>query len=224
MSVSNVARIEAYIGASGSGKGVSIKRRLSELRPARLLIWDARAEYGAHAQAVTDLGELVRHVARAGAGPFKLRYVPGPRVKLPEAFGIVCRLAFQAGGLVFLAEELSDVTTASHAPPAWRQITTQGRHRGLHVLGAAQRPSLIDKTFLANCTLIRCGALGYEADRRAMAVELDAPAGLVQALDSIQRPGGGVELRMLERDRSARTLAAVTLTVSRAGRVTERRQ
>lgn len=224
MSVANRAQIEAYIGASGSGKGVSIKRRLSELKPPRLLIWDARAEYGAQAQGVNDLGELVRHVARAGAGPFRLRYVPGPRVKLPEAFGIVCRLAFQAGGLLFLAEELSDVTTAGWAPPAWRQITTQGRHRGLHVLGAAQRPSLIDKTFLGNCTLIRCGALGYEADRRAMALELDAPLALVQALESVQAPGGGVALRMLERDRAARSLSAVTLTVSRAGRVTERRQ
>ena len=58
----------------------------------------------------------------------------------------------------------------------------------------------------------------------AMALELDAPLALVQALDSVQAPGGGVQLRMLERDRAARSLSCVTLTVSKAGRVSERRQ
>lgn len=223
MSASNRARIEAYIGASGSGKGVSIKRRLSQLAPSRLVIWDPRDEYRDQAPAVRSLPELVRLVSQAGAGPLRVRYVPGGAVKLAEAFAIVCQLVFRAGALVFLAEELSDVTTASHAPPAWRQVITQGRHKGLHVLGAAQRPTLIDKTFLGNCTVIRCGLLGYEADRRHMAIELGVPPELLAELDSIERPGGGAELRMLERDRQARSVEWVRLTVSAAGKVTERR-
>jgi hypothetical protein len=145
-------------------------------------------------------------------------------VKLADAFAIVCKIAFACGSLVLLAEELSDVTTPSYAPPAWRQITTQGRHKGLTVLGAAQRPALIDKTFLGNCTRIRCGALVYAADRTAMAAALDCHVDLLADLGSVERASGGAVIEMLERDRHRRTLEAVTLTVSRGGRTTEKRQ
>ena len=218
----NRARIEGYIGASGSGKGVSIKRRLTQLRPRRLVIWDPRDEYADQAAAVRTLADLVAVVRQAGAGPVRVRFVPGS-IKLGPAFELVCRLVFEAGELVFLAEELSDVTTASHAPPAWRRLTTQGRHKGLHLIGAAQRPTLIDKTFLANCTRLRCGALGYDADRRAMALELDVRPELVAALESIELQGGGVRLVMLERDRQARACELVTLTGTAAGKWVERR-
>jgi hypothetical protein len=228
MSVTNRAQIEAYIGASGSGKGVSIKARLAELQPARLLIWDPRDEYGAHAMPYRTLGSLVAAWQKAGdKGPCRARYVHDATktsVKVADAFAMVCKLAFSCGSLVLLAEELSDVTTPSHAPPAWRQITTQGRHKGLHVLGAAQRPALIDKTFLGNCTRIRCGALVYKADRAAMAAALDCHVDLIEPLGSVERPEGGARIEMLERDRHRRTLEAVTLTVSRGGRTTEKRQ
>lgn len=186
MSVTNKPRIEAYIGGSGSGKGVSINRRLAELKPPRLLIWDPRNEYGKHATAVRKLAPLVQAVKKAGAGSFKLRFVAGPELDLAEAFGMVCRLAFATGNCLFLAEELSDVTTAGRAPPAWRQVITQGRHQGLHVLGAAQRPALIDKTFLGNSTFIRCFTLRYAEDRKAMAAALDVRREQVDALQTIE--------------------------------------
>jgi hypothetical protein len=224
MSVANRAQIEAYIGATGSGKGVSIKRRLAELQPKRLLIWDPRDEYAAHAQPYRTLPSLIAAWQKAGReGPCRARYVPGPDVKLADAFAIVCKVAFACGSLVLLAEELSDVTTPSHAPPAWRQINTQGRHKGLTVLGAAQRPALIDKTFLGNCTRIRCGALVYREDRKAMASALDCREELLADLGSVERPEGGASIEMLERDRHRRTLEAVTLTVARGGRTTEKR-
>jgi len=216
-------QIEAYIGASGSGKGVSVKRRLSELQPSRLIVWDARDEYAAHAPAVRTLPELVRAVGQAGDGPVRVRYVPGATVNLREAFGVVCRLAFAAGRLVYVAEELSTVTTPSWAPPAWRMCTTQGRHQRLHLIGVTQRPALIDKTFLANATRVRCGVLGYRADRVAMAAELDvSPAELAGLQASPQ--GSGARLVMLERDRQAGRLEWVELTVSRGGAVAEKRR
>lgn len=215
--------IEAYIGASGSGKGVSIKRRLNELQPPRLIVWDARDEYAAHAPAVRTLPELVRQVAAAGAGPVRVRYVPGAAVNVREAFAVVCRLAFQSGRLVFLAEELSTVTSPSWAPPAWRMCITQGRHQALHVIGATQRPALIDKTFLANATRVRCGVLGYRADRVAMAAELDVSPAELARLQAVGQ-GSGARLVMLERDRQAGRLEWVELTVSRGGQVQERRE
>lgn len=224
MAASNRARIELYIGASGSGKGLSIKRRLSELAPARLLVWDPRDEYGAAAPRCSTLPAVVAAVRQAGpAGPVRARYVPGAALELRDAFALLCRVAFEAGGLVFVAEELSDVTSPSWAPPAWRQVITQGRHKGLHVIGATQRPALVDKVTLGNATRIRCGALGYEADRRLMAAELDAPRELVAELAAVELPTGGMRLSLVERDRQARTLETVTLTVSRGGKTTERR-
>lgn len=199
MSVRNEPRIEAYVGASGSGKGVSLGKRLAELRPSRLLIWDPRNEYGKHAPAYTSLQALVAAFAKAGAGPIKARFVAGDSVSLEKQFAIVCRLAFDAGNLVFLAEELSDVTSASQAPPAWRKCITQGRHQGLHVMAAAQRPALIDKTLLGNCTYIRCFTLRYEDDRRAMAKAMDVDAARIAALRTV-KDQRGVVIGYLERD------------------------
>ena len=214
MSVTNRPQIEAYIGASGSGKGVSINRRLAELKPARLLIWDPRDEYGKHARAVHSLAALVAAFRQAGAGPVRVRYVPGADADLAEAFGLVCQVAFTAGGLCFLAEELSDVTTAAHAPAAWRRVITQGRHQGLHVLGAAQRPALIDKTFLGNCTYIRCFTLRYAEDRRAMARALDVPETRIAALATVEGQAR-VVINFTERDFRAGTLSDGSIKLAR---------
>lgn len=184
MSVLNKPQIEAYIGASGSGKGVSINRRLKELKPSRLLIWDPRNEYEGHAKKYEKLVDLLR--AMRGGKHFKARFVPGSRANLGESFGLLCDIAFTAGDLVFLAEELSDTTTASHAPPAWRRVITQGRHQGLHIIGAAQRPALIDKTFLGNATYIRCFTLRYRNDRVTMAQALDVSEAQVSALQTVE--------------------------------------
>lgn len=223
MSVKNKPNIEAYVGASGSGKGVSINRRLAELQPARMILWDPRAEYAKHARAVSSLADLVGDVKRAGAaGPIRVRFVPGGATKLEDAFAIVCRLAFAAGNLVFVAEELSDVTRPSWSPPAWRRVCTQGRHAGLHVLGATQRPALIDKTFLANCTRVRCFQLGYDSDIKAMAAELRAPVDAVAGLVTEDQADGAL-IRYLEVERRTRHLTAGTIRI-KGSRVTEERR
>lgn len=208
-------RIEAYIGASGSGKGVSIARRLKELKPRRLIVWDPRAEYSQHAERVDTLPQLVKRVGKAGAeGGFRLRYVPGPSVKLAEAFGLVCTLAFRAGDAVFVAEELSDVTSASLAPPAWRQCITQGRHQGLHVIAAAQRPALIDKTILGNCTYIRCFTLRYRDDRAAMSKAMDVDEARITELVTTHTEGT-TTIKFLERDFRAQHLSGGTIKLHR---------
>jgi len=197
-------RIEAYIGASGSGKGVSIGRRLRELKPPRLLIWDPRGEYSAFARAVT-LTTACQTVAQSEGKPFALRVVHDSKTPMDVAFGLLCKLSFRAGNLCFLAEELSDVTTASRAPDAWRQCITQGRHQNLHIIGAAQRPALIDKTFLGNCTYIRCFTLRYADDRKAMAKALDVPEADVCALETTEGETHTV-INYIERDFRAKVL------------------
>lgn len=201
MSVLNKPRIEGYIGASGSGKGVSINKRLAELKPARLLIWDPRGEYDKHARPFFSLAELVKAFNQAGGRPIRARFVPGGSVPLQKSFELVCKLAFNAGELVFLGEELSDVTTASWAPPAWKQCITQGRHRALHIIGSVQRPALVDKNFLGNCTYIRCFTLRYDDDRRAMAKALDVSQAQIDALETVEDEARGVTtINYIERD------------------------
>lgn len=222
MSVKNQPQIEAYIGMTGSGKGVSINRRLAEVQPARLLIWDPRSEYSKHARAVTSLKQLVTDVTKAGAGGFRIRFVPGGSVKLEDAFGIVCRIAFAAGNLMFIAEELSDVTKPSWAPPAWKTINTQGRHRGLHVIGAAQRPALIDKNFFGNCTSVRVFMLGYDDDVKVMAKAVRAPEATLDALFTNELDdGAGVDINYLQYTRRTRELVAGEIRI-RGNRVTEK--
>lgn len=217
MTVTAKPRIEAYIGASGSGKGVSIVRRLEELKPRRLLVWDPRGEYAKQARAVS-LSEAVRLVGGSKGGPFRLRVVHDGKTDPAEAFGLVCKLAFAAGDLVFLAEELSDVTKPSWAPPAWRQCMTQGRHRHLHVIGAAQRPALVDKSFLGNCTYIRCFTLRYGPDRTAMALALDVPVSDVASLQTVEAERRGyqlTEINYMERDFRAGTVQRGAFTLRR---------
>lgn len=216
MPVRATVAIEAYIGASGSGKGVSIGRRLAELQPKRLLIWDPRDEYERNARAVRSLAELADAMARAGPGPIRVRYVPPGSVKLSDAFGFVCAVAFAGRDLVFVAEELSDVTTPSYAPPQWRRITTQGRHRGLHVLGAAQRPTLIDKTFLGNCSMVTCFQLGYDSDVEHMAKELRCRPEDVGGLVT-RDTDGGADIRGLQYERRTRELWALRILVGARG-------
>ncbi len=220
MSVKSQPQIEAYIGMTGSGKGVSINRRLAELQPKRLLVWDPRDEYDGHARKVTTLAALVADVKKAGAGPFRIRYVPDAKVKTEEAFGIVCRVAFAAGKLVFIAEELSDVTRPSWAPPAWKQIITQGRHQDLIVLGCCQRPALVDKNFLGNATLVRVFMLGYVEDSKAMASAVRVKPEAIDELftDEVE---GGVDINFLQYTRRSRTLEAGHIRI-RGNRVTEK--
>jgi hypothetical protein len=205
-------RVEAYIGASGSGKGVSIAARLRELRPARLLVWDPRAEYAQHVQQVATPAGAVRAMVAAGAGRYSIAVRPLVALPLEDQFSLVCRAAFASGDCVLVAEELSDVTSASRAPPAWRQCVTQGRHRGLHIIAAAQRPALIDKTLLGNATFIRCFTLRYDADRRAMAQALDVGQERIDALRT-EELGGVVRIQYLERDFRVSGAQAVAGTI-----------
>ena len=213
MSVTNKPQIELYLGGTGSGKGVSINRRLAELKPTRLIIWDPRNEYGKHAPRYDSTPEVAGSLIHAKKGPVRVRYVPGANMDLKEAFGIICKMAFHAKDIVFLAEELSDVTTPSWAPPAWKQVITQGRHNGLHILGAAQRPALIDKSCLSAATLVRGFMMGYDEDNKVMAKELRANIADVEALVTDEQ-GSKTVIKYLERVRRTRELFSGTITIS----------
>ena len=178
----NKAAIMAVLGASGSGKSTFIKREIGKAR--RLLIWDPMHEYGEHGESVDSLAALVEALR---ADRFRLVFRPVADAKArARQFDLFCRLALAAGRLTLVVEELRFVTTPSRAPMGWAQVCLTGRHAGLTVYGASQRPASIDKDFLGNCTRIRTGRLVYPADQKAVSEAAQLPIDDIKALQPLE--------------------------------------
>lgn len=167
----NVASNIAVMGASGSGKSTFIKRAVAYSRPARLLVWDPMREYAEFGQVTRNLGELVAKITEGGKrNRFNLVFQPASDDKTrARQFDVFCGIAMAAGQCVVIVEELKFVTRPSWSPVRWAQVTMTGRHKGLRVIGASQRPASIDKDFLGNATVIHTGRLAYAEDVRAVA-------------------------------------------------------
>lgn len=167
----NDADVIAVIGASGNGKGTYIKTLLSKLRKARpILVWSPMEDsdnYAAYIQGVR-VYNITALVEALKAGGTRIVLVPDD----PEdrkLFDRFCRIAWELVGWCVVVEELSDCTMASWAPPKWKRITKQGRHRNLKVIAACQRPADADKSFLGNASEIRCYAVNWVSDQKVMA-------------------------------------------------------
>jgi hypothetical protein len=165
MAVTNKANITAVMGGSGSGKSTFIKREIARIKPKRLIIFDVMHEYGDHGQPVKLCGEMARLAKQAS---FKLIFQPNSR-SIESQFDFVCRLAFALGDCMLVVEELNRVTEATRSPPAWQDCTSRGRHKGLIIYGASQRPAGVDKDFFSNATRVRSGRVNFEADIRTLA-------------------------------------------------------
>lgn len=198
MDNSNKPNIRLYCGATGSGKGVSLREYMRGLKPVRLLAWDPLHEYG---DLVTTTTAKLSDVAKAAAGKsFRIAFYPGPNADdYADKFAMFCRIAFAAGNLVMLVEELADVTKPSWAPVAWRQCTKKGRHAGLQIIAATQRPADIDKHFLGGCTYIRCFTQRFPADAKAMAGAMKLPYEQINALET-REEGAVTVLNWIEKD------------------------
>ncbi|WP_404993329.1 hypothetical protein [Cupriavidus pauculus] len=173
----NVARIIGVIGASGSGKSAWLKSGLRLMKPPRLLIWDPQDEYSEFGQVVTSASALVEALGALGkADPFQLVYQPGDDMSQYKwQFDLFCEIAYQIERLCVVVEEVADVTTPSWAPPFWSRLSRKGRHRAMTMFAVTQRPALIDKTFLGNCTLIHCSRLNDKNDISVMSATLGVP-------------------------------------------------
>lgn len=183
INVNHKADIRAILGASGTGKSHYLKAELAKQK--RAMVWDMEDEYD-HIQAV-KLQDLPAHLHRAGKGNIAVRVIPSTDYDLRQAqFDIFCRAAMAVGDLTMLAEELRFVTKASWAPAGWASVVLRGRKRGLRVIGASQRPASIDKDFLSNATYIRCGALGYPEDRKAVAAVMGTDPRYIEALEGFE--------------------------------------
>lgn len=181
--VTQKADIRAVLGAPGTGKSHYLKAELAKEK--RVLVWDMEDEY-TDIPAVS-LAQLPAALHRAGQGPFRFRVIPAADAAIRQVeFDLFCRTAMAVGKLMLLAEELRFVTQPSKAPAGWASVTLRGRKRGVKVIGASQRPASIDKDFLGGATLIRCGALGYPEDRKAVAAVMGIDAALIEKLEGFE--------------------------------------
>lgn len=168
----NSAKIHAVIGASGTGKSSYIKKKLLR-KYKRLLIWSPLEEtdnYAEFCKGVLVRGNIAELVKQIKAKAKAIVYMPtGDDKEVKRQFDLFCRIVWECIGATVLVEELSRVTMPSWSPPAWRNLSTAGRHRGLTLIGVSQRPANIDKDFLGNCTEIRCYRVNYDNDAKVMA-------------------------------------------------------
>jgi hypothetical protein len=206
MAVTHDTDIRAVIGQSGQGKGVRIKEWLAAEQPARVIVWDPMREHESTAPAAPTLRHALGILKRAGADdPVRVRYVPkggAASAAMAAEFRGICELALAAGNAWLIVEELSFVTSPSHAPASWARVCNAGRHVGLTVIGSSQAPAQIDKAFLGNATQLVCFYLQQRPHRQAVASVLDIDADRIKALAKFQYLG-------FERDARAVTLCRV---------------
>ena len=194
-----------YVGATGSGKSTALKAAIALPFDGWTLIVDPDGEYHRFGLRCASLAELVRQVQ----GPRgTLIYVPSlDRAVAIQQFSFLCALAWriaERGRRVrFVVDELSEFTTATEAPHAWRRLVKRGRKAGVSVYAAAQRPAEIDKTIWSNASLVRAGRLSFAADQVVIAAALDVDVDQVRALG---------QLDYLERDRNSGQLVKGRLT------------
>lgn len=163
----------AAFGARGTGKTAWVKQQLGALKPARLMVWDYKHDHdlGPVGRAYTHWPEFVKSCT---AKAFQSRYLVSPDHDPHEQFEAFCQLAWREGNLTMFVDELPEVTKANKAPPAWRKCVNVGRSydngtKALSIIGAGQRPTEVDKSFLGNCDVVHVGRLGFVNDAKLFA-------------------------------------------------------
>lgn len=196
------ADIRAFVGTTGSGKGVGINEHLAALKPKRLIVFDPLKEYGEMGQVVTSVQGVLTAMKKPN---FKVIWQPDDETEydkqpFKDDFALFCRGAFLVGELCMLVEELELVTRPTWAPAAWRNCTKRGRHKGLIIIAATQRPADADKAFWSSCSYIRCHALRETSDKDRMARVLDVPYEQINDLETIAVSQTKTSITYYERD------------------------
>lgn len=193
--IDTAARPSFYVivGAPGAGKSSQIIFERAARRAPREVIFDIEGE--ASGVIVHRLAELKAALVAARKGPCSLVYRPGTDdpVLLRLRFGVCCELAFAAGNLLFIVDEVADVDSPNphEVVPAWATLLRRGRKRGLAVIAGTQRPADVNKKLWSFATRLRVGRLLYGEDRRLLASALNVEVSEVAAL---------IDMQWIERD------------------------
>lgn len=148
----NDGRLVIVSGASRCGKSTQVAR---ELRTAnRVVAWDPEDQWSQLKgyRKITNRKILLEAIQTSGH--MRIAYVPTGT--LQEEFDFLCRAVMYAGRfigpLVYVAEELADVTTPSKAPGNWGILVRRGLKRGITIYAISQRWAEADKTAMGNAS------------------------------------------------------------------------
>jgi hypothetical protein len=182
----NRAAIYGIVGKSGSGKGLCVKGEIIKKWRGPILVASPLEDSDNYTEVIKgvvcrSITEVVSAIQRGHkrvvlrTGEFTPAQIAAVKSRDPVAaltkiqFDRFCRIAWELTGWMIVVEELSRFTTASWAPPSWKNLSTAGRHRGLTLVGVCQRPAQVDKDFFGNCSTIRCYKVGFQNDAKVMA-------------------------------------------------------
>lgn len=180
------ASIVAVMGATGAGKTSTICEALASDVGRRRLIYDPGADYGEFGEVVDRLA-VIRETVMVKRAP-SFSFVYRPSVDLEKAageFDAFCWIAFLAGDVLVVADELEDVTRSNWAPPYWSQLVRKGRKRGVRIVAASQMPAYIDKKIWSMATMVQSGRLNELEHARTVARVLMVEPAAVMALPQL---------------------------------------
>jgi len=176
--------VRAYVGKRGSRKSTMAKQALGECLKAgqRVIVFDPHREYAqdGHASDEVILGPLPssRELWEVLADPSELREGDTSFAVVPESleeddlargFDELARHAYEAGDLVFAADELVLYFMSGRVQKRLNFLATQGRHAKVPLVLAAQRMVHIPLTARTQLTMVDTGKQDDPDDVAAIA-------------------------------------------------------
>lgn len=176
--------VNAYVGKRGSRKSTMAKEVLGGCLTAgqRVISFDPHDEYSQEGHATDEvvlgplpgrreLWEVLADPSELLEGDTSFAVVPGSLEEedLARGFDELARLAYQAGDLVFSADELVLYFMSGRVQKRLNFLATQGRHQKVPLVLAAQRMVHIPLTARTQLTLLDTGKQDDPDDVAAIA-------------------------------------------------------
>jgi hypothetical protein len=187
--MSEATRIASF-GATGTGKTAWVLQQIAAMTPARLMVWDFKSDHMLNGlgQGFASWPEFVKACTKQ---KFTARYLVNQDLDLAQQFDAFCALAWREGNLMMFVDELAEVTKANKAPANWRKCINVGRSyengtKSISIIGASQRPSEVDKSFIGNCDVLHFGRIGNIAEAKAFSRQLGCDDKELSTLPNLQ--------------------------------------
>lgn len=188
-------KLIAVAGSSRWGKSAWVIQQVQGAE--RIIVRDPRMEYVGPlgAQPFSDVRQLAAAVRECGVYAGKFCYTGSD-----SGFDDLCRLAYAWGQLwpiVFVGEEISDVTSSGKAPGAWGEMQRKGLYYGNVIYSITQRPAESDKTVWGNASIKHVHGFTRPDDQEYVARLLGVDLSVItemQPLDYVEQRIGEKEI------------------------------
>jgi ABC-type dipeptide/oligopeptide/nickel transport system ATPase component len=160
---SNIDKV-LIIGASGCGK--SYLGRIVQKSFNRIVCFDIMNEYHVKDDFVInnfqEYSQMIRRIENENLKSFfyVVKFSIDDDHEMMEMFlNQALRLNFHVGNMTTVIEEVQEYCDPYNIPKYVRKSMLMGRHHELSFVMTSQRPALLNKTIISQCTHIFCGRL-----------------------------------------------------------------